>query len=279
MTTARACVVLSTIAAGLCAASVLRLPLFELKMDSIKSSVTQSLFTADIYTPAFEKHVSTHDFTEKCEKLQTAFAVAQGSTIAAVALLALAMICGVLHLAPSFTKTNHHVRQVCGTPICLLLLLAVIAMGINGYILREMYEKDTWCKVNALHMGTSAPMYVQGNAASGILRQPVRLAMPPMAVRLADARPLKLQRSAAIALGEVKQCNYFEDCFASYRDMGFERAMGYRVLWAALGVAAFAMVVEMMVMAVGASVVPQAGIAAETAALLHNQDNNDDRVI
>ncbi|KPA74691.1 hypothetical protein ABB37_09014 [Leptomonas pyrrhocoris] len=308
MTTARVCVVLSTVAAALGIAAIMRLPLYELRMDSINSSITQSLFTTDIYTPVAEKHIPVRRFTEKCERLQTAFRVAQIGAIAAAALLALAFVCGLLHLAPSFTKTNHRVRRVCGVPICVLLLLTAVALGMDAYIVKALYEKDTWCKQPESITSVFAPPNWPGQtteegeapaaaatvffvvdpprvvAQPAVLREERRVFATPARWRMEfpagaiPARPVSpLAHTAADDAAVAKRCNPFEDCISAYREMGFERAVGYNVVWAALWISVFALVVEMMVMAVGASVVPQAGVAAETVSLLQRQD--DDRVI
>jgi hypothetical protein len=306
MTTARACVVLSTVAAACSAVALLRLPLFELRADALNSSITQSLFTTDIYTPLAEKHIPVKTFTEKCERLQMGFRIAQGCTIAAIACLALAFLCGVLHLTPTFTKTKRNVRCICGAPISLLLLLAVAVISVEGYVLRSMYEDNIECRTEtALITGNDAVPHAEpfalhddaapheGVAAVGrlsILREnrrtlssvvsPHRLNIPPpldlpdVPVEVVYARHAELH---ALAATDEKRCNPFDDCIASYRSMGFEQAVGYRVVWVVLGVAAFAALVEMMVMAVGASAVPQAGVMEETVNLLHRQD--DERVI
>ncbi|KPI90610.1 hypothetical protein ABL78_0206 [Leptomonas seymouri] len=264
MTAARTCVVLSTAAAALCIAAIMRLPIFSLDLGSVKSSITQSLFTTDIYTPAAEKHIPVLNFTEKCEKLQTAFRVAQVTTTAAVVVLGIAFVWGVLHVAPSFIKTNHHVRWMCGAPICILLLLTITAIGIDGYIMKGMYENDTWCTSQSIP--TTHHRIAVLRAAPAILLADRRTFLAP-AHPIMDA-PMDT---------DIRKCNPFDGCIASYREMGFEQAAGYEVVWAALGISVFALVVEMMVMAVGASVVPQAGITEETANLLYRQD--EDRVI
>lgn len=285
MTAARAGVVLSTVAAGVCVSALLRVPLFELHWPKVSTTITQSLFTTDIYTPVGEKHLDVIEFTEKCETLQKAFRVLQVSTIAALVLLCLAFLCGLFHLAPSFTKTNSRVRRVCGAPICILLLLTAAAIGANGYVVWCMYEKDTWCK-------SEPEMQVMAAATPAILREPIQkfAAGPALRARsmsgtsAIQAQPLiMLQQQApvkvraAMQMGDEPDCDPTKGCIGSYRKMGFEHAIGYRTLWAALGVVIFAMVVEMLVMAVGASDVPQAGITAEAAALLGQQD--DERVI
>lgn len=307
MALARLCVVAHIIAAGIAAAVILSYPVFELHIGATSSKIVQTLFTTSITTPTSSYSIDVVKFTEKCSYLQNGFRFAQGFAIAAAALLGLAFVYGVLHVTPCFIKTNRDVRCMCGVPLCLLLLLAVASLGLEGYVLQSMYWEENNCDKEMLlgqifsePAGNAAAVNHNHNnghsvvAAPAILRENLRpLAMQPRH-RAQDAdvtafvhAPIqKLHTRLATPLSsptqgeplhQQKWCNPFDNCLASFHDMGFETATGYKAVWAALVIAAVTVVAELFIIAVGASVVPQAGVSAETARLLHEQD--EDRAI
>lgn len=186
----------------------------------------------------------------------------------------------MLRLGLGFSETSHSIRRVCAASTLLFLCGTVIAAGVNGYILRCLYEKDTWCSKKEL---THAELtWTTASPLSAILREDRRPLLVPRR-RICEVAPLILQGRPAAPLAvspltdPKPRCNPFEGCISSYRDMGFDTAVGYQLTWATLGVAILALVVELLMVAVRTSVVPQAGITEEAASLLHQQD--DDRVI
>ncbi|KAK7201885.1 Amastin surface glycoprotein [Novymonas esmeraldas] len=280
-------VVLHAVAAALCLGSTTMLPIFRLRIDDLHSSITQSLWTTSIYTPAVEKHVPAQTFAENCHDLAVAFKFAQVATIIGIVAFTAATLFSIFHLAPTFTRSRHRVRGVCGAPICALLLLGILSTGVSCYIAHSMYEKD-WCAAPAATLATAEPL-VQStqlsstNVPSVVLHLPGKelrdvsilrhSAVTESAVRRTSVAPLSIDTGAAPAyhLG-AGGCNPFDGCVSSYRDMGFEGAAGWQTMWSALILSVVGLFAEAIVIATASSHIAEVGVGEATAALLQGED-------
>lgn len=276
LTIMRGGVVLHAAGAAVCLVVTMMLPIFRYDVPELKSSITQSMWTTDLYGPPGEKHVPATDFVSQCRDLTIAFRALQVSSIVGIVALALAFLCAVFHMAPSFTGTRHRIRTVCGAPICTLLLIAIAAAGVNCYITHAMYERD-WCKNQQTHAVAGVALAVPAVAALPVAPVEAVAAIhpPPPAKRLyvqaVAVRQGHLTRPLAAGI-DSDICDPFKGCIASYRTMGFKGAVGWQTMWAALTVAVTGLFAELMVMAIGGSHVTEAGVGAAAASLLRGDD-------
>lgn len=289
LTCLRGTVVLGAVGAALCLCAAATLPIFELRVDALNSSITQSLWTTSIYTPAGEKHMPVKTFVKDCDDLVLAFQVAQMSTVVGIGALVLAFLCSVFHMSSTFTYSSYRVRAVCGAPICLLLTVAIAAAGLNCYIMRAMYEND-WCGSN-----NSAVPASSTDPAMGILTEPLTLLKPAMAVVKAPQVQLYLltpatntksdasvgaeriymplsKVAAASTGGLFGDCNPFDGCISSFHSMGFTGAEGWKTTWAALAAAITGFFTETLVVIIGGRRPSEAGVGESAVALLQGED-------
>ncbi|KAG5486468.1 hypothetical protein LSCM4_07400 [Leishmania orientalis] len=287
LTVMRGGVVLHAAAAALCLGATAMLPIFRLNIEKLNSSITQSLWTTDIYTPAAEKHIPVKSFVKNCHDLVTAFQVAQAATLVGIAALALAFLCAVFHISPTFTNSGYRVRTVCGAPICTLLLVAIIAAGTNCYIMHAMYENN-WCEKNnagymakadvpAAHVAVPAIMHLPSKELREVphvrrlfaTRTVTKMAVPLDIGIVAAPAEMHTAGSSGVLFGD---CNPFDGCISSYREMGFTTAAGWQTTWAALTAAFVGLFAELTVMIIGGSRVAEAGVGESTIALLQGED-------
>ncbi|KAG5485123.1 hypothetical protein CUR178_08094 [Leishmania enriettii] len=282
----RGSVVLHAAAAALCLGTTAVLPIFRLNIEKLNSSITQSLWTTDIYTPAAEKHIPVKSFVKDCRDLVIAFQVAQAATLVGISALALAFLCAVFHISPAFTNSGFRVRTVCGAPICTLLLVAIIAAGTNCFIMHAMYENN-WCENNAgytakadvpaVHVAAPAIMHLpseQLREAPHVRRLFATRTVTKMAVPLdigIVAAPAEMHTASSSGV-LFEDCNPFDGCISSYREMGFTTATGWQATWAALTVAVVGFFAELTVMMIGVSRFSEAGVGESTIALLQGED-------
>ncbi|AIN95874.1 hypothetical protein LPMP_080650 [Leishmania panamensis] len=283
----RGSVVVSAAAAALYLGATAMLPIFQLNVDKLNSSITQFLWTTDIYTPLGEKHMSVKSFLKNCDNLVTAFQVAQVSTLLGIAALTLAFLCAVFHMTPTFTQSRYRVRTVCGAPICTLLTVALIATGVNCYLMHAMYE-NKWCENSAYE-----PMVAThfSSPPTSALTQPSRrylhkvwqywrfFSIPRLSTkpRLSPQPKTTLGKSDdAVMLILTHRlfgdCNPFDGCIVSFREMGFKVVAGWQATWAALAVAITAFFAELMVVIVGGRRLVEAGVGESAVALLQGED-------
>ncbi|GET86194.1 hypothetical protein, unknown function [Leishmania tarentolae] len=287
LTLLRGSVVVSAVAAALCLGATMLLPLFRLDIDALNSSITQSLWTTDVYTPAGEKHIPVTTFVKDCSDLVTAFQMAQVSTVVGIGALAVAFLCAVLHMPPTFTHSSFRMHTGCGALICLLLAVAITSAGVNCYFMHTMYEND-WCTETTRLTAKSEPV-LGGSKPITFYRPPADLARDLRTQRLflthamilkADAfaetaTPATVKSKSVITVSAGSLfggCNPFDGCISSFHDMGFTGAEGWTTTWAALAAAVTGLFAEMMVMIIVGRPSPEAGLGESAAALLQGED-------
>ncbi|CBZ31909.1 hypothetical protein, unknown function [Leishmania donovani] len=289
LTLLRSSVVVGAVAAALCLGATAMLPIFRLNIDALNSSITQSLWTTDIYTPAGEKHIPVKKFVKDCSDLALAFQVAQVCTLVGIGALALAFLCSVLHMSSTFTRSSYRVRAVCGAPICLLLTVAIAAAGLNCYIMRAMYENN-WCEKNTTECmeATQSAMGVIGRPSILLNRGlPLRkmskiqhsFLTPAVNMKFAVSReadifatPLTKAAATGSTGGLFGDCNPFDGCISSFHNMGFTGAEGWQTTWAALAATVTGFFAETLVVIIGGRRSSEAGLGESAVALLQGED-------
>ncbi|CAG9569361.1 hypothetical protein LMJF_08_0640 [Leishmania major strain Friedlin] len=284
----RSGVVLSAVAAALCLCATAGLPIFRLNVDVLNSSITQSLWTTDMYTPAGEKHIAVKTFVKDCSDLALAFQVAQVSTLVGIGALVLAFVCSGFHMLSTFTRSSYRVRAVCGAPICLLLTVAIAAAGLNCYIMHAMYENN-WCEKNATVCMEATEPAMGFVVKPSILLAPKTLLRevstahrsltPSVNMKIALSReadilaiPLVKATATGSTGGLFGDCNPFDGCISSFRKMGFTGAEGWQTAWAALASAVAGFFAETLVVIIGSRRTSEAGLGESAVALLQGED-------
>ncbi|KAG5485791.1 hypothetical protein LSCM1_07203 [Leishmania martiniquensis] len=280
-------VVAHAVSAALCLGAMTMLPLFRLKIEMLNSSITQSLWTTDIYTPAVEKHIPVKTFVKDCHDLAIAFEMAQRATLVGIVSLSVTFLFAVFHMSPSFTNSGYRVRTVCGAPICMLLLVAIAAAGVNCYLMHAMYENN-WCEESSTGYAVTAKGPAACVAAPAIMILPneelhkMPQVQPLFTTPTLKKNPVALDIGIAAAPAKALfvgssdapfgNCNPFDGCISSYHRMGFKVAAGWEAAWAALVAAVIALLAELTVVTVGGSHIAEAGVGESTIALLQGED-------